>query len=372
MGTRVITVRAAEDFSAAAAEGAAALQAGLLVGFATETVYGLGVLATDADALRRLRELKNRPTGPFGLYLADKSNIRRYVAEIPQRAAWLIERSWPGPVTVLLDTGGAFADDELHAAAGLFDVLTKDGVIGLRCPDEPVTRQMLAATKGPVIAASANPAGAPSPRNADEVLATLDGQIDLLIDSGPARYGKDSNMVLFNGQKYSCLRAGVFDEKKLEQMMTRKIAFVCTGNTCRSPIAAGLAKKLLAEQFNCAEDGLKDVGVEVISAGMFAAAGSGATNEAIKAAKGLGADISRHVSKKMTAELIKTCDMVFCMTEFHLQEARRLAGGSDVEIRLLDESLDVPDPIGGGLDVYSETAVHILRALEDIFNSKKT
>jgi protein-tyrosine phosphatase len=367
MSTRVITVRASDDFAAAAAEAAEALSAGHLVGFATETVYGLGALATNREAMRRLRAIKSRPDGPFSVHLATPSDVKKYVAEISPRARWLMRRAWPGPATLLLATGGKLADEKLHARKGLFEELTVDGTIGLRCPDEPITQQMLAMVDGPVVAPSANLAGAASPKDAADVLHNLGGKIDLLVDSGPAKYGKDSSIVRIDGNDWTCLREGVYDERMLEQMMRRKIAFVCTGNTCRSPIAAGLAKKLLAERFGCKPGKLRSIGVEVVSAGLFAADGGHASPEAVQAAKLLkGVDISRHKSKKLTPELIKTCDMIFCMTSFHLEQVRRLAGATAAtkNIYLLDSQREVPDPIGGGLEIYQETAGHIDRAIQ--------
>ncbi len=366
MNTRVITVREASDSSPsvaeAAAEGAAALQAGKLVGFATETVYGIAALATNKDTMDRLRELKSRPAAPFSVHISDSEQVAEYVADIPLRAKWLMDRIWPGPVTLLLETCGEFPTKALNE---LHDELTLDNVIGLRCPDEPVARAMLAQVKGPVVAPSANLAGEPAPHTGDEVLHALNGKIDLLIDSGQAKFSKNSSIVRFRGNEWELVRKGVWDERMLTKCMKRKIAFVCTGNTCRSPLAAGLAKKLIAERMGCQASELHENGVDVISAGLFAGPGSKATPEAIHAATAKSADISRHRSKKLTSELIKSCDLIFCMTKFHLEETKQLAGSSSPLICMLDEQQDIPDPIGGNINVYDETAEHIERALTE-------
>jgi L-threonylcarbamoyladenylate synthase len=365
MGTRVITVRPSEGSTAvgnAAREGAAALRAGKLVAFATETVYGLAALATEAEAMARLQKVKSRPDGPFSLHLAAAEGVGRYVADIPPRARWLMAKAWPGPVTLLLDTGGRLAEDALNRIPGLYRRLTSDGVIGLRCPDEPVARRMLAEIDGPVVAPSANPAGAPSPRCAEDVLQTLEGQIDLLIDSGPSRFGRDSSIVRVDGGGWTLLRKGVYDERMIGRCLRRKIGFVCTGNTCRSPLAAALGKKLLAERLGCPIGQLRANGVEVWSAGLFAATGVRATLEAVNAAKKRGLDLSRHKSRKLTSDLIKSSDVVFCMTQTHLSEAKRLAGDSAAKLcRLADR--DLPDPLGGGDDVYNGAAEDIEQAI---------
>jgi len=367
MSTRVITIRATAKPSTvadAAAQGAEAILQGKLVGFATETVYGIAALATDAEAMRRLRTLKRRPAGPFSLHLPDTETVRRYVQPVPPRARWLMAKAWPGPVTVLLNTGERkFPDAKLRKVRGLYDQLTADGVIGLRCPDEPVARTMLRLVEGPVVAPSANLPGAASPRNADDVLHALRGHIDLLIDSGPSRFGKDSSIVRIDGYRWKLLRKGVYDERMLNRCLRRKIGFVCTGNTCRSPMAAGLAKVHLAEAMGCAINELRSFGVEVFSAGIFAGTGGRPTPEAVRAIKARGADIARNKSRKLTTDLIKSSDMLFCMTARHLAEARRLSEGAPTKIYLLDERREVLDPIGGDDDVYDRTAEHIDRAV---------
>lgn len=367
MSTRVITVRATGSPAAlaeAAREGAQALMRGQLVGFATETVYGIAALASDAEAMRRLRNIKSRPDGPFSLHLADLAEVKRYIQNIPPRARWLMEKAWPGPITLLLETGGKFADPDLRRLRGLHAQMTHNNVLGIRCPDEPVARLMLRATNGPVVAPSANPAGAPSPRNADEVLQTLRGQIDLLIDSGPSRYGKESSIVRIdrNGE-WTLLRKGVYDERMISRFLRKKIGFICSGNTCRSPIASGLAKKFLAETLGCEVGELRNRGLEVFSAGLFASTGAPPAPEAVQAVRNRRGDISHHKSRKLTPDLIKSSDLLFCMTASQVDEVRRLAEDAATKVYLLDETASISDPIGGGADVYERTAEQIDQAV---------
>ncbi|HDY65940.1 MAG TPA: threonylcarbamoyl-AMP synthase [Phycisphaerae bacterium] len=365
MNTRVITVRSSRGNSVAAAakQGAEALKAGQLVAFATETVYGLAALATDRRSVDRLRKLKSRPRGPFSVHVSAPDEVRRYVENIPPRAEWLMGKTWPGPVTLLLDTGGKFPDKKLQRVRGLYEELTSHDVIGLRCPDDPVARRILEQVPGAVIAPSANRRGSRSPRSGEDVLATLEGKIDLLIDSGPARYGKDSSIVRIEGNNWKLLRKGVYDERVLGRYMRRKIAFVCTGNTCRSPMAAGLAKKHLSEWLRCRVGQLRSNGMEVLSAGLFVSNSSRPTPEAVQAARQRDADIARHRSRKITYDLIKSCDTVFCMTALHVEGVKRLAGEAAGVVFLLDEKRDIPDPIGGDQKTYEHTAEHIERAL---------
>lgn len=363
MKTQVISAVSPKQWATAAREGAAALRDGKLVGFATETVYGVAVNAAIPAALDRLRELKDRPTRPFSLHVGQPADVLRYVAHPPEAAARLIHKALPGPVTLLLPTGGALSDPALAAQAGLYERLVSGDVIGVRCPDEPVAQAMLSAVDAPVVAPSANLAGRPSPRTAQDVLADLDGRIDLLLDSGPTRYGKDSTIVDFTGGSWRIVRQGVLDERMIQKMMSRLYVFVCTGNTCRSPIAAGLARKLLAQRLGVEVRQLPEQGVEVVSAGLYAAEGGQASPEAIDAADAYGADISAHRSRKLTSELIQAADMVFCMTRFHVEQVLQLAPQAASRVERLDPQADVPDPIGGDAHEYRRVAAQIEQAL---------
>jgi len=363
MPTRVIRIdpQDAAASVAAAAEGAAALGEGKLVGFATETVYGIAAVASHAVAMERLRDLKDRPERPFSVHMAWPEDVRRYVADVGPAAAKVIHKAWPGPVTLVLETGGQLPDPRLQDA-GMHDVLTSEGRIGLRCPDAPVARMMLDGVDEVVVAPSANLAGHPSPRTGDEVLADIDGRIDLLIDSGPTDCGGDSTILACSGDKWDVLRAGVCDDADIQRIMATTYVFVCTGNTCRSPMAEGLAIKALSEKLGCDAKDLPKNGFWIESAGVLAFPGGPASIQSVQALDKFGADISSHASQKLTSELINCSDLIFCCTRQHLSEARCLAPSAADKMRLLDPDGDIPDPIGADVSVYLEIAERIDRA----------
>lgn len=147
-------------------------------------------------------------------------------------------------------------------------------------------------------------------------------------------------------------------------MIEYSVLFVCTGNTCRSPMAEGIAKRLLAELKRVPVDQLESAGVRVRSAGVMSNGGSLASAEAVEAMKQVGIDISAHQSRALTEDLIQDADAVYTLTEGHRQAVMMLSPSAAEKTHRLDPSQDVIDPIGAPLDIYRQTADMIHQAIE--------
>jgi L-threonylcarbamoyladenylate synthase len=162
------------------------LRKGGLVALPTETVYGLGANALDADAVQRIFAAKQRPSwDPLIVHIADEKDVEPIVTDIPRVARLLMSAFWPGPLTLLLPRAKAIPS---IVTAG------RDKV-GLRMPAHPVARALIRQAGLPIAAPSANAFGRTSPTRADHVLEDLDGRIDAILDSGETTYGLESTVV---------------------------------------------------------------------------------------------------------------------------------------------------------------------------------
>jgi L-threonylcarbamoyladenylate synthase len=188
---------------------AAALRRGELVAYPTETFYGLGALARDADAVRRLAAVKGRPDGkPLPLLAADRAAVEE-VARLEGAAARLAERLWPGPLTLVLP-----------ARAGLPPELTAGtGTVGIRVPGSAVARALAREAGGAIVSTSANLAGGAPPSRAADVAPELAARLDHVLDGGPTPGGAPSTVVALDGDDLRIVREGAVPRAAIERAL---------------------------------------------------------------------------------------------------------------------------------------------------------
>ena len=202
--------RIRQPTAAAIAAAAARLAAGELVAFPTETVYGLGADAANADAVRRIFAAKGRPADhPLIVHLATVAGIADWARAIPAGARALAEAFWPGPLTLILPK-----------AAQVSELVTggQDSV-GLRVPSHPVAQALLAAFGGGVAAPSANRFGRISPTTAAHVDADLGSEVATILDGGPCPVGIESTIVAFTDDEPVLLRPGGIGVEALARVL---------------------------------------------------------------------------------------------------------------------------------------------------------
>ena len=354
MQTQVIQIQEDAHAGQAVREAAKLLRSGGLVAFPTETVYGVGANVANADAMTRLRKVKGRTNGkPFTVHIGRPGEVHRFVPDMPRLAQQLVAKGWPGPLMLVFHVESPETAPVMEGlnADRLPDIYF-DGTVGVRCPNDPTASALLTEADAPVVAASANLAGRPPAVTPEEVLNDLDGKIDLLIDTGRVRYAKPSTIVRLNGNGYEILRKGVFDERTVKRLTTTNFLFVCTGNTCRSPMAAMLCRQLLANRLDCSIEDLEKLGFRTESAGAFAIPGGRASDGAVHALHERGLDLTGHVSQPLTVELLHQADYIYTMTRAHLDTVVSTVPSAADRAARLDDDADVADPIGSGLEVY--------------------
>ena len=186
------------------------LRQGGLVAFPTETVYGLGADATNATAVRRIFAAKGRPsTNPLIVHVADAQIAKRYVRHWPKAAEKLVERFWPGPLTLVLSKSDAIVAE---ATAGLPSV-------GLRAPDHPLALKLLREFDGAIAAPSANRSNRVSPTTADHVRRELGGAVEMILDGGPCQVGIESTVLDLSSDRPVILRPGGVSQAQIEELI---------------------------------------------------------------------------------------------------------------------------------------------------------
>ncbi|MGP1309644.1 MAG: Sua5/YciO/YrdC/YwlC family protein [Phycisphaerales bacterium] len=354
-----LNIRSADEAARAQAADRAGeeLRSGRLVALPTETVYGLAGDARTAGVVGAIRQLTGlKEDAPLAWHAPGSKAVREAV---PLRSAMhrrAVERLGAGPVTFMIEA----TPDELAqicAALGVPGGVIDNGAAALvRIPGHPFARAALAAAGVPVVIAGASPKGVPAPTDArlgfDEA---SQARIALLVDDGPTTLRKPSTLVrLTRDGGLTVVREGAVDERLIRKRLARTLLFVCSGNTCRSPMAAAIANALARERFG---DDPTEPPVHAESAGTSAMRGGAQTPEGVRALRDLGVPVDGHESRPLTRELIEQADRVFVMTPDHLRAARGLVPDLADRIELLDpEGEAIPDPIGMDQSVYTQTA----------------
>ncbi|QDU57710.1 L-threonylcarbamoyladenylate synthase [Aeoliella mucimassa] len=361
----VIDIHRTDDLRDVVHRAVQALVEGKLVAFPTETVYGVAASACNAEAVDRLLTTKSRdPGSPFALAIKSAGEARDYAPDMSPLAYRLARRCWPGPVTLVVDC------DEKRGLVGQLapsvrQAVCPQGTVGLRVPANQVLLDVLCMINGPLALTSANFKGEPEAINADDVIKSLGDKVDLVLDDGPARYGRPSSVVRVNGNKFSILREGVVGKPTLERLARYMVVMVCTGNTCRSPMAEALMRKALSDKLGIPLDEMDARGVLVMSAGLAAAPGSPPSTESVTMMKEHSLSIDDHRSQPLTDQVLRHADLVLTMTRSHLHAIAQSSPEAGAKTEpLMPGGEDVADPIGGPLETYRACAEQIAKGVD--------
>jgi tRNA threonylcarbamoyl adenosine modification protein (Sua5/YciO/YrdC/YwlC family) len=373
-----VTISRDNPDAACIREAADVLRRGGLIAFPTETVYGLGVNASDGRALEWAYGLKGRDrTKPFTVHIASPDDLLKFDVIVDARAEKLMRKFWPGPLTIILPLKKKAPK---NIAEPLRSIVNEIGAIGFRCPDHPVAQALISSCDVTVVAPSANLSGTREPVCAEDVLAHLNGKIELILDAGPTACKTGSTIVCLRSEEANILREGTIsrnnvfkaiagkevavksnDAKKEDKKAPgpKKILFVCSGNSCRSPMAAGILRKMLAGQGN----------FDVMSAGVTAIEGIPAAPNAKKVLKNRDIDITGHFTRRLNKEMADGASLVVVMTGEHKRVVEKqfpTARGKTYLLTDFNETgetryADIHDPVNQPEDAYE-------RCIEQMWN----
>jgi tRNA threonylcarbamoyl adenosine modification protein (Sua5/YciO/YrdC/YwlC family) len=352
--SKIIDIRNADDSRDVIHQAVQLLSDGELVAFPTETVYVVAADALNPAGVEKLLDLFDlAPKDNRGCVLGVKGmqQAQDYIPHMSLLGGKLARRCWPGPVTIQY---------HLSHQEGLLDSLppeTRTAVsvnddVSFRTPAHDVILEALRLVPAPLVLSPESNSDALT-TTVEEVQSRFGERVSLIVDDGSCRYGQPSTVVRVTKDQWEVVRPGVVTESMLARLVSEVYLFVCTGNTCRSPMAEGLFRKFLAERLQCAEEELFDRGFVVASAGLAAAIGAPASPESIEITQQRGVDLRAHASQPLTDRLLEQADHIYTMTQGHKHSIQAARPDISDRLDLLSrEKVDISDPIGGGIKEY--------------------
>jgi L-threonylcarbamoyladenylate synthase len=313
MSTEIIPIDPVNPEKTAVQKTVKVLSEGGIIVYPTDTLYGLGVSTAHNGAMDRLFMLKGRAKAkPLSLMVNNVQDISHVTGKLTSWERHVCHKLFPGKVTLILPV-------RKEVKIRHMENLPR---IGFRLPDQEFCRQLSRLNQAPITTTSANISDHGNLESVRQINEVFNDQVDLILDAGPVASKRGSTVLDISFNPPVLIREGdlsrsVIEEKTGFAMSDQypdkfSIIFVCSGNICRSPLAAAILRKLLLET------AYKDV-VRVESAGTLRLPSALADPEAEKVAQEMGTDIRDHLSRPVTPEIMLSSDLVICMALDHFK-----------------------------------------------------
>ncbi len=311
--------------------------------------------ARNEEAVKRIYRIKERPeTKPFTAFVKDIELLRNIGEYSHPGVENLIKRFMPGPLTIIMK-----AKSDAPAP-----IVSDEGKVGVRIPDHPIIKEILARVDFPLASTSANVSGKHPLFSFKDVKRILGDKVDYVVEEDAD--GKLPSTVLDVSENVPVLnRKGpvslldieetLGDEIKFSEDLILDIIFLCTGNTCRSPMAAWILKNKLDEDLI--------LNVEVVSRGTDASSGMPMNEFAVEVLRERGYRVGPHFSQRLTESDIKAADIIYCMEKYHLNKVKDMSE-KNVARMFSPDGEEVPDPIGHQLSFYKIVVEMIEHTIE--------
>ena len=334
------------------------LKSGGIVAIPSDTVYEL---AADAGHDSAVMKLTSTMSGSAVLLAPNKDAVSTLFPKMDAITRRLVDRCWPGPLSLAAKYDSAAAE-KLGLAATARTHFENAKLIPFRVTGLPLAVETMRQTAGCLLV-NDNPEAGPI-LDADAAESRFGDLLSKIVDAGAVRFPQIATIAHVVDGELQIVREGVLSLSRLRRLGSQVIVFVCTGNTCRSPMAEAIFKRMLADELKCDPQDLPDRGYTVLSAGVAALGGQPATEEAVYAVRKYKGALEDHVSQGLTPDLIRLADKLIVMTRQHKVAIEDRWPDAASKTVTLSRDHDVSDPIGLPLDQYESTAEEIFRNLK--------